>query len=378
MKRIVCFFDGTWNSADNQDELTNVVRLCRAVPEVARDGVRQIAHYIVGIATESSFGDFKFAAGAIGYGIADRIKKGYALIAEAYEPGDEIYAFGFSRGAYEARSLAGIIALVGVLKPENAGRIDEAWEGYRTHGGRPDSPEVARLRELAHWPARLKLIGVWDTVGNLGIPFGPRTRIGQAFAFHSTTLSPHVEVGLHALAIDEPRGTHSPTLWTAGAGSAMPAGQIVEQVWFPGSHADVGGGWKDTALSDISLQWMAERACATTPLDLDLVALRRNSRADPLGEQVLPTWDTLFRVANWIPYVRLIHQDRRGISPWRRSVIGTWRTNALPPGEIGVNESIHASAVERFGKRGPVRYGETVKRRVYRPRPLARALRKRR
>lgn len=374
MKRHLCFFDGTWNSSDDERVLTNVVKLCRAVPDTASDGVRQAVHYIVGIATEKSLGELAFAAGAIGYGVPERILSGYKRLVESYEPGDEIYIFGFSRGAFQARSLGGLIAHLGVLRPDAVPLIEEAWTCYRSHGMAPDPARLAQLRAVSRWPARIRLIGVWDTVGNLGIPFAPDTFASQALAFHSTELSPLIDVGLHALAIDEPRGQFSPTFWTRRKDQPAPPGQIIEQVWFPGCHANVGGGYPDSRLSDIALLWMAERAVATTPLDIDLAGLRRTSSPDPLGEAVLPTSDAVFRVENVLPYVRLIRQDRTGLSPLRRRFVGRWRTSLLPSRDEIVNEAIHESALRRFGNRVPLRYGDAVTSRVYAPRPLAQAV----
>ncbi|HEX4892255.1 MAG TPA: DUF2235 domain-containing protein, partial [Hyphomicrobiaceae bacterium] len=138
MQRHLCFFDGTWNSADDERVLTNVVKLCRAVPDIASDGVRQAVHYVVGIATEKSLGELTFAAGAIGYGVPERILSGYKRLVESYEPGDEIYIFGFSRGAFQARSLGGLIAQVGVLRPDAVPLIEDAWTCYRSQGSSPD------------------------------------------------------------------------------------------------------------------------------------------------------------------------------------------------------------------------------------------------
>lgn len=374
MQRILCFFDGTWNSPDDK-VITNVVKLSRAVPEVAADGRRQVVHYIVGIATEKSYGDLKFAAGAVGWGIAERIMAGYKHLAASYRPGDEVYIFGFSRGAYQARSLAGFVSLVGILPPDALGEVEAAWAIYRRHAAAPDQPALERLRRQGTWPARIRLVGVWDTVGNLGLPFAPSAPISRSLSFHSSELSDNVDVGLHALAIDEPRGSFSPTFWTVRQGSEPPPGQLVEQVWFAGDHANVGGGHADSALSDIALLWMAERAVATTGLDLDLAALRGMARPDPLGVEVLPTSDALFRVNNIMPFVRLPLQDLRGVRPLRRAIVGRWRTSAQPRGLEVVGESIHPSAIERYGKRVPRLFGEELDHYVYRPRPLAAALR---
>jgi uncharacterized protein (DUF2235 family) len=374
MKRLLVFFDGTWNTADAQGAVTNVVKLHRAVPERDPSGTRQAAHYIVGIATDKELGRLTFAAGAVGYGVAERIQAGLNWLAESYEPGDEIYLFGFSRGAFQARSLAGLVALCGIPRSVDDAAVAAVWDYYAAHRSQPDEVRLGELRAAAHCPVRIRLVGVWDTVGNLGVPFLKRGRIHRALAFHSTALSPTVDVGLHALSIDEPRGPFSPTLWTRHWQARPPDGQIIEQVWFPGCHADVGGGYARSGLSDISLLWMAERAMATTGVAFDMEKLRRETAPNPLAEQVSPTSEGIFRATPLIPYVRLIEQNIKGIRPWRRALLGTWRSNRLASDQETVNETIHASAVERYGKRVVVRRGNTLGTAIYRPRPLKLAL----
>ena len=213
-------------------------------------------------------------------------------------------------------------------------------------------------------------MGVWDTVGNLGIPIIPKFADRRELTFHNTHLSPYVDVGLHALSIDEPRKSFSPTFWTKRAETALPEGQIIEQVWFPGCHANVGGGFKDSGLSDISLLWMAERAMATTGVAFDRGLLRQTTKPDPLAEAVQPTSDPIFRVNQVLPYVRLLHQNVRGIAPWRRAIAGTWRSSKVPTGEEVVNETIHPSALARYHHRVKVRRGDDVKAVLYKPRQL--------
>lgn len=375
MKRLLCFFDGTWNTPDSPDERTNVVKLHQAVPAVAVDGRRQLAHYVIGIATTEVPDRLKFAVGAIGHGVAERIKTGYAFLMQHYEPGDEIYIFGFSRGAFQARSLGGLLALIGLLKANASDRVDEAWQYYQSSRASPDPGRLADLHSVSHHGVRIRCIGVWDTVGNLGVPLIPKILDSRELTFRNTELSGQVDVGLHALSIDEPRGPFSPTLWTKKAGSPLPAGQVIEQVWFPGCHANVGGGYPDASLSDISLIWMAERASKLTGVTFDLDKLRRETRPDPLGEAVSPTSDAIFRVSAVLPYIRLLGQDKRGIAPWRRALFAGWRTSALPPGEVVVNETIHDSAYARFGQRVKLRQGSEIRTVRYRPRSLKFALR---
>jgi uncharacterized protein (DUF2235 family) len=373
MKRLVVLFDGTWNKPGNEDELTNVVKLHRFIPDADAEGVRQLAHYVVGIATEE-LGHFTFTVGAIGFGVGDRMQRGYKFLCENYQDGDEIYIIGFSRGAFQARSLAGLVALAGIARSAEPETVTAVWDCYEQNKSAPDPARLSELRAGAAYPVRIKCVGVWDTVGNLGIPFVKRSLIKELQGFQNTELSPLVDVGLHALAIDEPRGPFEPTLWTHKRGSTLPEGQIVEQVWFPGSHANVGGGLKDSRLSDIALLWMAERITQTTKLAIDLAGLRSFAMPDPLGELVEPTSDGVYRVSHFFPFVRLIKQDRRAISPLRRALLGTWRTGVVPGDQETVNESIHESALARFGKRAPQRRGETLSQVVYRPANLAAVL----
>jgi uncharacterized protein (DUF2235 family) len=374
MKRLLCFFDGTWNTPDARAAITNVVKLYEAVPDVGADGIRQLRHYEIGIATMKSLGRLTFAAGAVGYGMAERIQSGYQFLVDNYEPGDEIYLFGFSRGAYQARSLGGLISLAGILRPHARSRIAEAWTYYLAHRTAPDRERLAHLRSESHFAVPIRLVGVWDTVGNLGIPLVGGEWVTHPIQFHNTELAPTVEVGLHALSIDEPRGPFSPTLWTRRAGAPLRPSQIVEQVWFPGAHANVGGGHTDSGLSDISLLWMAERAMATTGITFDMAALKTKAAPNALAEEVSPVHDGVYRMTPVLPFVRLINQDMDGIARWRRSLFGAWRTSKLAGDIVPVNETIHESARLRFGQRVNVRHGDLVTESVYRPRTLAIAL----
>lgn len=370
MKRLVCFFDGTWNKPEDANQ-TNVVKLQRAVLAADAGGIRQLVHYEIGIATEGSLGQLTFAIGAIGFGVGDRIRGGYRFLCENYEEGDEIFLIGFSRGAFEARSLAGLIALTGISRSAGVEAIGALWDAYEQNKLAPEPVRLKALRVAARYPVRIKCVAVWDTIGNLGIPFVRRGVIKELLGFHDTELSPTVDIGLHALAIDEVRGPFSPTLWTVKKGTSLRQGQVIEQVWFPGCHANVGGGYKDCALSDVALLWMAERITQTTGLAVDLEQLHRIAKPDPLGEEVSPTSDGVYRVSYFLPFVRLIKQNRKGISALRRAFLGDWRSSMLSGDQVPVNEIIHPSAVARFGKWVPHRRGEAVSKIKYRPRNLA-------
>jgi len=201
--------------------------------------------------------------GAFGSGLFEKIKEGYAQIAHVYEAGDEIFLFGFSRGAYTARSIAGMIAACGLPTQHfDDALIETVFHAYRKKELR--APLLAELNETyAMDKPPIRMVGVWDTVGSLGIPavFGGVSE--TIYGFLDTSLNPKVGNAYHAVAIDERRSEFPPTLWT----SPPAPGQTVEQVWFCGVHSDVGGGEpqdaSDTmALSDIPLAWMMDKACA--------------------------------------------------------------------------------------------------------------------
>lgn len=349
MKRIAIFFDGTWNDVDGDAPLTNVAKLHKALRSADGNRFRQVGHYVEGIA--SSMGEIaQFLKGAVGYGVEERIQRAYGLLAADYEPGDEIHIFGFSRGAYQSRSLASFITLFGV--PKHGAGFDpaKAWALYRTRESRRNDSDVAALRAAAHYPVRIKCVGVWDTVGNLGNPFVSGF-VSRKFAFHDVRLTDQIEIGLHALSIDDVRGPFRPSLWTLPEGQMLAPNQHIEQVWFAGSHADVGGGFAETALSDIALRWMVERATATTGIAFDDALIARTTHPDPLGPQHSSATGSIFFWSGLFPFIRLIRQAKDAIPPLRRMLIGSWRSGTLPRGQVSINERIHESVEQRFGAR---------------------------
>ncbi|WP_062520838.1 DUF2235 domain-containing protein [Demequina silvatica] len=260
MKRIVVCCDGTWSKAD-QARPTNVVKLYRAVLEKAPDGVEQRAHYLPGVGTRPGE---RILGGVFGWGLSREVRDGYRAVAEDYEPGDQVFLFGYSRGAYTARSIAGFLRNAGVLLPEHRGRLDEAYALYRDRS-KDTAPGAARAEEFraaySHPDLEIEFVGVFDTVGSLGIPGSSIPVIkwfNRKWSFHDTTLSSKVRAAAHALAIDEQRTAFAPTLWDRP--DRDPA-QVLEQVWFAGCHSNVGGGGgTDTGLSDIALGWIAHMA----------------------------------------------------------------------------------------------------------------------
>ncbi|MGQ9366614.1 DUF2235 domain-containing protein [Azospirillum sp. ST 5-10] len=258
-KRIVLCFDGTWNSpasdelpADRQVE-TNVRRFFEAV----RGDPEQVTFYDEGVGTR--WWD-RVPGGAFGIGLDRNICDGYDFLVRHHEPDSSVFILGFSRGAYTARSLVGMIRNAGLLPKKHRKRIPQAYELYRTRDGGADTPTALHFRkEYQAKAVAIDFLGVWDTVGALGIPLQAFDWFNRArYSFHDTELSGIVRHAYHALATDEFREDYQATLWDP---KRKPE-QTMEQRWFVGAHADVGGGYPDRALSDIALRWMMEKAVA--------------------------------------------------------------------------------------------------------------------
>lgn len=306
MKRIALFCDGTWNTAEAAHP-TNVVRLSRLLRPVAPDGVAQRSFYLAGVGTGANLSGLdrlfdRLAGGAVGWGLDETIMGAYRALAGAYEPGDAIHVFGFSRGAYTARSLVGLIRSVGIAPPGHLHRLPEAMERYRTRGDertKPSSPLSYPFRaefspltatsadELdwrrAHGKGsrdairlRVAFLGVWDTVGSLGVPahWATAPLFNERFRFHDHDLSSMVLSARHAVALDERRRTFLPTLWTnvdrlnrealgVAPGTDLSGrcreGLPYRQEWFPGDHGGIGGGER-VGLSAYARGWIAEGA----------------------------------------------------------------------------------------------------------------------
>ena len=292
IKRLVVCFDGTWNTPEDQ---TNVSRMYAAVADVHARCPGQLKFYDPGVGTTTGT---RLTGGALGLGLDDNILQAYAWLinelvssgptapegdGEGFDGGPDIFIFGFSRGAFTARSLAGLVNRCGVLKRESfvgekepltekiddrahpgSALVQQAWRLYQKTfpsgvEGRTQ-PECVDFRRRYAWTVKVKCLGVWDTVGALGVPALSNSPLSRLrYGFHDTTLGRIVEHAYHAVAIDEQREDYQVTLWDA----LHPQGaRDVEQRWFPGAHANVGGGYQDDLLPDRPLEWMAEKALA--------------------------------------------------------------------------------------------------------------------
>ena len=254
-KRIVICADGTWN--DPHDETpTNVLRMARAIRPVDRHGVKQVVFYDWGVGSYYA----QVAGGTTGLGMQKNIQDGYRFIVQNYRRGDEIFLIGFSRGAYTVRCLAGLLNNCGVLKRERADCVPAAFDLYKTRAVKPGSKRAEQWRQ-AHTGSKARgpvhFIGVWDTLGALGIPTRVLAFAQEKDLFYDPVLGSNIRTARHAVSIDEQRADFTPTLWDDQEGVD------VEQVWFAGVHADVGGGYapaNGSIASDIPLAWMAQEA----------------------------------------------------------------------------------------------------------------------
>lgn len=369
-KRLVLFLDGTWKTAEDDGRSTNVVKMMRAVAPRDAGGVEQIVYYNKGVGTGGLFD--RLRGGGTGQGLDANIKAAYIFLGNNYEKGDEVFLFGFSRGAYTARSLAGFVGKCGLLDRVSMSNLAKAWQLYRKRDRTSDDDKA--IEALAGRKIPIECIGVWDTVGALGIPVrGILLRpFRRKHAFHDMRLGERVRHAFHATAVDEKRGAFRPALWERGPDDPPRPQQVVEQVWFAGVHSDVGGGYNsgetdavphlECGLSDLTLEWMVDRVGRHTKLlfrsDWREVANGNGPRVQgqPLG--VMHESRSLF-------YTLMLDRLR----PHHRVVAGHGRRG--PRRMEPINERIHASVLERIGHVLPVRDHGRLRMRRYEPRNVA-------
>lgn len=271
-KRIVICADGTWSRPEKnlkKDFPTNVLRLARSIKPVAADKLPQQIFYDWGV---GSYYD-PVIGGATGKGLHKNIMDDYRYIVQNYSPGDELYLFGFSRGAYTIRCLCGLINNCGIIKRPDAALIQKAFNHYKRSGPAyaPAGKESLKFRDQhSHDSREIKFVGVWDTVGAMGIPISFLGLFEDKDEFYDTKIGKNIRIARHALAIDEHRIDFEPTIWTPKEN------MDVQQVWFAGAHSDIGGSYKPdengSRLSDNTLAWLikeAEKTGLTTEKHLE-------------------------------------------------------------------------------------------------------------
>jgi uncharacterized protein (DUF2235 family) len=304
-KRIALFLDGTWNTVNDDTNVWRMKSLCVSDAD-------QVSYYSTGVGT--TFLE-SLPGGIFGYGL------------ENYNPDDRIFIFGFSRGAFTARSLSGLVSKCGLLKPGAPISLPQLYERYRK------GSSVHTIRELKNVPPEklsfeekwlLKysmaipvwFVGVWDTVGALGVPFGHFPVISRSnYGFLETDLRINNARAYHAMAIDEHRQAFAPTLWTrtVAANASLDDGPKqrplieVEQRWFVGAHADIGGGYQNGMLSQIPLDWLMRKADVHGLKFRDTVVLDGNENRGTIHDSF---WDMAHHVY-WLakrgkPYFRTI------------------------------------------------------------------------
>ena len=246
MKNIIVCCDGT--SEEHGKISTNVVRIYSLI--IQDD--QQIGFYDPGVGT-GGWGYDKKAGGfkklfdkATGTGLQKNVEDAYRFLMSSYEDKDEIYLFGFSRGAFTVRSLAGMLHKCGLLRKNNYSLVEYASKIYNTKG---NAEIAAEFKERFSRSCPVHFIGVWDTVEILLMKASKR--------WHDSRLNPEVKYGYQALAIDEKRRPYRPSLWDE---SLKNCHQKIEQVWFAGVHSDIGGGYKERGLPNITLHWMVHKA----------------------------------------------------------------------------------------------------------------------
>ncbi|WNC70059.1 DUF2235 domain-containing protein [Thalassotalea nanhaiensis] len=270
MKRLIICFDGTWNNPEQEENgvttPTNVYRLKNCISATANSSeVTQKVFYHPGVGGEEIGLIDEFLGGALGIGINRHISSAYHWLGLNYREGDEVFLFGFSRGAFSARSLAGflgkgLVNLQGISAEESWHRVETAFNsGYKDK--MPQNQWAKNHWSFFHDKGAIPItfLGVWDTVGALGIPddleiinlFDRK----DSWQFHDTKLADHIEHARHAMAMDEKRSSFTVTRW-----SNVKEHNDAVELWFPGVHSDVGGGYQDSDLSNGALKWMIKQS----------------------------------------------------------------------------------------------------------------------
>jgi uncharacterized protein (DUF2235 family) len=303
MKRLIVCSDGTWQDL-YKDYPTNVVKMAQAILPSGSNGVRQIIYYDEGLGTKQIGGKSiideltKIGGGGIGLGLDYKIKDAYQFLCLNYEPGDDIYLFGFSRGAYTVRCLAGLIYNSGLPHRKFIRRIPEAYELYRDKNPskKPGGDDAISFRNHYGDRVPIKALCCWDTVASVGLPdlipgILLDAKFNERYSFYDSKINPTIERAFHAVSIDENR-----KLFYFTPMESDQSGQL-SQIWFPGRHDSVGGGSeKERGLSDGALEWMLSNVAALG-LSVDPKNIEYGKTNGSVEYGIKPMYDAPFELA---------------------------------------------------------------------------------
>jgi uncharacterized protein (DUF2235 family) len=366
MKRIVVLLDGTWNDEATSLQ-TNIAKLDQdnaknpgapLIKRQATDGTIQKTFYHKGVGAESDFVRH-LLGGAIGLGLKTIVQEAYETIVESYQSGDELYLMGFSRGSYTARALAGLIGASGIQRQRDQATFEVAWSNYRVRPSARHAPEKARAGEKAamqsfratasrnafHTDKFVRCVAVFDTVGSYGVPAGfglaalARYWALWQLGFHDTEFGKRVEIGLHAVGIDERRRPFVPTFWTCPKG--RPPRAHVEQTWFAGVHCNVRGGYADAGLSSEALIWMIARMQALTGLEFDATAVRQATGGANIGGEVVDSTLGWIVDRTWPHFRAVLSPDAIEHKAFVNAPNAKWEN---------VNERVHWTVLKKRGQ----------------------------
>lgn len=370
IKRIALFLDGTWNNVNDNTNVWRLKSLCTKSSE-------QLVYYSAGVGTQSGE---HLSGGMFGIGINEEVIRAYEWLVEHYEADAQVFIFGFSRGAFTARSLAGLISKCGLLKPGSPVSIKQLYERYRKSTAPTvralDKATVGELPLEDQWIKEYSrgipiwFQGVWDTVGALGVPLPCVPKVSRSdFAFLETDLRINYTHAYQALAIDEHREAFAPTLWvksTPKHGDTYPDRDLdhVEQRWFVGAHANVGGGYEDDLLAQIPLQWLMSKAVAHGLQFNDSVVIDGNENTCPIHDSLAEMAHGIYEVLTFGKhYYRPIGAEP---SDTGEAVVST------------INETIDATVFDRWRTDAtyrPKNLADWAKRRSVDPSTLYQAVR---
>ncbi len=352
MKNIIICCDGTSN--DFGDKNSNVVKLFSLLE---KETERQIVYYDPGVGTSSAYESFnplvkklKYVLGqAFGYGLTRNIVDAYWFLMQAYEEGDRVYLFGFSRGAYTVRALAGLLHNCGLLHANSQNLIPEALRIYRVRG---NYKTAAAFKKTFSRECPVHFLGLWDTVTSVGWIYDP-------VRLQSTTNNPNVKHVRHAISIDERRAFFRQNLW----GEKYKEKQSVKQVWFAGVHSDVGGSYTldKSALSNITLEWMLNEALEQEIYLQDLDEARKmvNGISDPHLQDHNRSLAGFWYVAEiWPKIVRIKKEKAGGKTVWvSRPYFNIGRSRWVPE-KATIHESVLLRLQHREDYRPPKLLGK--------------------